>query len=189
MIALSLIIALPLFLLCGQKTWIWYVGCQHPKAIKCTPKSLSDSSSPTISAYLGMFRFYDSSLFPALQPVHILLMPVFLLPRRPDLGGHCHFRPWYESHVVIALPSPVCFLAETVNELQYFASNFPHIPSSLYLDGWAQAITTLPSSSRCRATCPGTWTCLRVLSESSIASSPVQLLFCSVPWLVFSPLW
>lgn len=84
LIALSFIIALPLLLLYGQETWIWYSGCQHPKVINALPNLFPavhpQPSLPTLKCLVLLLP-----LFPALGSGHVLLVPVFLLPLRPDL--------------------------------------------------------------------------------------------------------
>lgn len=133
MIVLSCIIALPLLLLYNQETWIWYIGCQHPKEIKCcSPKSLSGSSSPAMSSYLETFGF---------------IAPLYFLPSGQSMFCRCQLSscPSHPTSKAIVISGsdmwvtrlllfwvPV-FLAETLHEQHYFACNFPEsLPASPY---------------------------------------------------------
>lgn len=131
MIVLSCIIALPLLLLYNQETWIWYIGCQHPKVIKCcSPQSLSGSSSPTMSSYLETFSF---------------IAPFISCPQANPCSASASFplalTPTFKAIVIsgsdmwvtrlLLFWAPV-FLAETLHKQQYFACNFPS-PHSAFI--------------------------------------------------------
>lgn len=129
MIALSSIIALPLLFLHDQETWIWYIGCQLPKVIKCSsPKSLSGSSSPTISSYLEMFGFIAPLRFLPLGQSMFCWCQFFSCPSHLTLEAIVTSGPDMWVTRLLLYWAPVCFPAQPLNELLYFACNFPVSP-------------------------------------------------------------
>lgn len=148
LIVLSFITALPFLLLWNLDIRHWLPASKSNKQLLC-PASFRQFITNSLFLPWNIW-FYCSPLFPALRPVDIQLVPIFLLPLRPNLWSHCHLRLWYVSHKVIAFLSS-CLSGKDPPGATLFCLQFPYVPTSLYLDSRAQAITTLPSLSRSRA--------------------------------------
>lgn len=132
------------------------------KVIKCcSPKSLSGSSSPTMSSYLETFSFIAP--FISCPQSLVLPVPVFPLTPHPTPSKPLSFQALICESQGYCFSELLSFLAETLHKQQYFAPISPS-PTSLYLDRKGKAITPLPSLSRSRAVSLMQRTLLHVLS-------------------------